>query len=101
MNDPLTKLEASVTICEKFLNKSDANCQNGTDSDYSPERQSDTLKYKLKSTSEYFTPSNIKHSPLKEYWVSKCLTVPENGMNIDLNVVKYSDVDFSKKFETK
>ena len=33
--------------------------------------------------------------------VSKCLTVPENGMNIDSNVVKYSDVDFSKKFETK
>ena len=22
--------------------------------------------------------------------VSKCLTVPENGMNIDINVVKYS-----------
>ena len=26
-------------------------------------------------------------------WVSKCLTVPKNGMNIDLDVVKYSDVD--------
>ena len=31
---------------------------------------------------------------MESFWVSKCLPVPENEMNIDLDVVKYSDFDF-------
>ena len=46
--------------------------------------------------------SGIVYSPLRSEdgsissinQVSKCLTVPENEMNIYLDVVKYSDVDF-------
>ena len=30
------------------------------------------------------------------FCVSKCLPVPENGMNRELFVVNYSDFDFSK-----
>ena len=33
-------------------------------------------------------------------WVSKCLTVPENGMNIDLYVVKYSEFDFNTPLDS-
>ena len=32
---------------------------------------------------------------IERFCVSKCRTVPDYGMNIDLDVVKYSDVDFS------
>ena len=46
---------------------------------------------------------NIKHSKLhgllqgmEGFCVSKCLPVPENGMNIEYLVVKYSDIDFNK-----
>ena len=31
---------------------------------------------------------------MEGYCVSKCLPVPENGMNIELFVVNYSDFDF-------
>ena len=31
---------------------------------------------------------------MEGFCVSKCLPVPENGMNIEFFVVNYSDVDF-------
>ena len=31
------------------------------------------------------------------FWVLKCQPVPENGMNIDLDVVNNSDFDFRHK----
>ena len=34
---------------------------------------------------------------MEDFCVSKCLPVPENGMNIELFAVNYSDFDFSMK----
>ena len=38
---------------------------------------------------------------MEQFSVSKCLPVPESGINIELFVVNYSDVDLSSTKMTK
>ena len=61
----------------------------------------DILKHKIPPSPEWAVTIpgvNIlryNKSGMERLCVSKCLSIPANGMNLELFVVKYSDFDFS------